>query len=83
MSNLPAIFDNLLAVVVDYAGAPVSLYGPDTTPDSIADADLPARILLYGAGRGGQGEFGHIAIGTMADVTWTVLDLLLIAPVAQ
>lgn len=82
-SDLPTIADNLLSITVDYGGAPVRLYGPDETPDSVPEAMLPARILLYGAGRAAGSPFGFIAIGTMADVEWTLIDLLLIGPVSQ
>ena len=81
MSNLPAIYTALAALPVLYDGSGPEVYGLDRTPNSVSTASLPCRILL--PGRSSQGAFGFVAMGSMAAVTWTILDLLLIKPATQ
>lgn len=78
MSRVADIYANLAARVVQYDGADVPVYGLERQPATVQAANLPARLLL--SGRATDAAFGFIAIGNIASVRWTVLDLLLVAP---
>lgn len=81
MSSVTTIYANLAEKSVLYDGAAPRVFGLDDAPNAVESADVPCRILL--AGRTTESSFGFVAIGSMAAVEWTVLDLFLIAPSGQ
>lgn len=81
MSKVVEIYQNLAALQVAVGGAYPTVFGLDATPNRVDIASLPCRILL--PGRSTQGSFGFVAMGTMGEVEWSALDLLLIKATGQ
>ena len=56
--------------------------GYDTVTSAAHTDDLPMRKLQAFANESGA-EFAHVALGTTANVTWTIVDRLLYRHAAQ
>jgi hypothetical protein len=74
--QIDAIYD---AIADNISVAGTSVRNLDEINLSIRSADLPCRMLLPST----EGDFNFVAIGTLNNVTWTIRDLVLWAPLSH
>jgi len=83
-SLIAEIYQKLAELSVAAGGKTVTVYSLSTLPNSVASANLPARLLLpVITGEGGARQVTVMNTQNKFIVSWTLTDLLLYQPAAQ
>lgn len=77
MSAVLDLYEVLATKAVTVGGITPTVYGLSRLPDRVDDMLLPCRLLLPMQPRGEGRDWGFVALGTTAKVTWHITDLLL------
>ena len=77
MSTILDIYAQLATTAVTVGGITPTVYGLTALPDAVEGMQLPCRLLLPMQPRGEGRDWGFIALGTTAKLTWHLTDLLL------
>jgi hypothetical protein len=77
VSGILAIYDALAAKTVTVNGITPAAYDLDHLPNAVESGHLPCRLLTPMAPRAEARDFGFVALGTTAKLTWHLYDLML------
>jgi hypothetical protein len=79
-SQLAEIYAALAAVDVTLNSEVIGTRTPATMKGRINDVDLPLRVLSPVGPDGGGGTVGTMTLSQMRTATWTIFELVLLAP---
>lgn len=83
MSNISSIYSSIAGFQVSVGSVTPTVRNINQLRTKVNSADAPIRLLLPVSPTTEASDFGFIALGKLANVTWKVTDLLLWKPVAQ